>query len=114
MAWTTQRCLAGKEDSVLTRNDGTLSIRVPQLPGDVPWMTEALLEIGKLFPSSSVNKAGEAPCLDWQSAKTFVEGQAGTFTPPIPGFQGGSSPSTVIKILPDGNFECLREGSPFL
>lgn len=97
---------------VLKALDGSISLRVPDLGPEAKWF-QAVLEGGLTtpFPSTSVNRSGNAPAVSWADARSFLENQKSVYTPtwdcPQGGFQGAS---TVIKIRSDGGFDVLRKG----
>lgn len=100
----------------LVAQDGTVALRMPAWTEDKRWMQELLKELNEPFPSSSVNRSGEAAADDWEKALSFCRESAHAIT--VPHWQGPQLaeshlklPSTVIRLHDDGTFAMLREGA---
>ena len=98
----------------LKASDGTCALRLPSLPD--AWMNEALLKSGVAFPTTSINRSGEAPCQTWDEAVAWVKRYAPeVFVPALPVRQLVQAkpglPSTVLRIVDARTYEILREGA---
>jgi tRNA A37 threonylcarbamoyladenosine synthetase subunit TsaC/SUA5/YrdC len=98
----------------LVASDGTVAFRMPHWSAEKLWMRELLLTLDLPFPSSSVNRSGEAAEESWVGALAFAAQAArAIYTPdwagPSPAIR--ALPSTVIRLQSDGSYEVLREGA---
>lgn len=97
----------------LVREDGTLGLRVPSLPADAQWLLVLMRALALPLPTTSVNATGNAPLATWTAARAFCAAHHCVFcpdwTPARDAFAG--APSTVVRILPSGGFEVLRDGA---
>jgi L-threonylcarbamoyladenylate synthase len=96
--------------SSLCHDDGTICLRVPELPAEAAWFKTVLIEMDQPLPSTSVNSAGEPPYSDWHGAARYLSSQNGCHIPNMNPSPSLSIPSTLIKIHLDGTFDLLRAG----
>jgi L-threonylcarbamoyladenylate synthase len=91
--------------------EGTLALRVPLLDPALDWFSECLLALGHPIPTTSVNRVGEPAATTWDAAREAVRSSPNVFFPvdPVPPLTG--QPSTLIRLLPDGQYEILRQGA---
>lgn len=92
--------------------DGTVALRCPQLSD--AWMREALLKLECPFPTSSVNRSGEAASRTWAEACHWALQFPALHVPPLSSDERGKSeskPSTLLRIIDARRWEILREGA---
>jgi tRNA A37 threonylcarbamoyladenosine synthetase subunit TsaC/SUA5/YrdC len=97
---------------------GGLCLRVPILSDEDLWFYSVLRQCETPLPTSSVNFSGENPAQSWAEALRFSELiEQKIHTPDVlqsshvENQTSEKSASTIIKILSDGNFVVLRQGS---
>ncbi|MFW7379531.1 MAG: L-threonylcarbamoyladenylate synthase [Oligoflexus sp.] len=105
----------------LQRDDGSLGLRVPRFHVDDCWMIELLKLIDQPFPTTSVNRKGEAAASHWGAAKAWLQSNGSDVA--IPSWVREKThhepveakPSTLLKILGDIDepkpYQMIREGS---
>lgn len=100
-----------KKDYTQVRSDGTVAFRAPKFSKACDWMHTVLTELKAPFPSTSVNKSGESPCVSWEDALSFAAQSNAVYTPPWQHTgRFSEAPSTVIKLEESGDFIPIREG----
>lgn len=90
--------------------DHTVALRVPVLGDDVSWFRDVLEVLADPVPTSSVNRSGQPAAVTWKDALDITRDSA-IFRPEgiEPLFIG--APSTVIRILENGDWKLLRQGN---
>lgn len=96
----------------LVAPDGTIGLRVPELPAGAEWFQEVLANMERPLPTTSVNRAGEPPATAFEDAGKLLETAKASFVPAwSPPKPVRTAPSTVIRILPSGSYTVLRQGA---
>ena len=90
--------------------DGSVALRVPAMSNEHAWMYNLLRMIDVPLPTTSVNRHGDAPCVDWEGAARFAVG-AGVFVPPHTGEIPLGVASTIIRITAPSAFIEIRAGA---
>ncbi len=95
----------------LRGEDGTIALRCPLFNQESSWMNEVLSTLDTPLPTTSINQAGKLPCLTWEEAARFGKHE-GFYVPLFePPTAVAGSPSTLIRLNPEGSFALLRPGA---
>lgn len=94
----------------IIHDDGTVCIRVPDLPKEANWLFQVLRKLDVPMPSTSVNCPGEPPKRAWVDAAEFLASREGCFTPKVVAPPSSNKSSTLVKIDESGGYQVLREG----
>lgn len=95
----------------IKNKDETIGLRFPKLSSDAQWVCETIKSIGWPLPTTSVNFSGQTPSTDWPSACEVAK-QMGAAIPSLSKLPlSQNQPSSVIRLMSDGKFLMLREGS---
>lgn len=93
---------------------GTVGIRVPDFRHGSEWMRIVLTNLSHPLPSTSVNPAGSAPLVTWESAVRFLKESPfkdNVFIPAAAPSHNGNLPSTLIELDPQGAVKVIRPGA---
>ncbi len=98
--------------ALLVAADGTIGLRVPELPADVAWFADVLREWPEPLPTTSVNISSQPAATDWTAAAAFVSAADDGFVPELSIVPPSRTmPSTLIRLHEDGGFDVLRQGA---
>ncbi len=96
--------------------DGTCALRSPLFSASCSWMQDLLERIEGGFPTTSVNRSGEAACGSWDEAVAWVQRyDPNIYVPPGAPLASRTDktimPSTLLRIVDASSYEILREGA---
>jgi L-threonylcarbamoyladenylate synthase len=96
----------------LVAEDGTIGLRVPELPAEAAWFRQVLVALDRPLPTTSVNRAGEPPAIQFADAGRLLSRAKASFIPEwSPAQLPAAAPSTVMRIMPSGAYSLLRQGA---
>ncbi len=96
----------------MVASDGTIGLRVPELPEDAAWFRQVLEALDRPLPTTSVNRAGEAPAREFLLAGKLLADAPFSFVPNWrPSSELPATPSTVIRLHARGTYSVLRAGA---
>ncbi len=96
----------------LVAADGTIGLRVPELPTEAVWFRQVLVALDRPLPTTSVNRAGEPPATEFAEAGRLLANAKASFIPAwTPETSSRGLPSTVIRIESSGAYTLLRQGA---
>ncbi len=96
----------------LVAPDGTIGLRVPELPSEAAWFQSVLVALDRPLPTTSVNRAGEPPATEFSDAGRLLALAKASHVPAwSPAQAAQRAPSTVIRIQTDGTYAVLRQGA---
>jgi len=106
--------------SSLCRADGSIALRVPLYESSQSWMIELMRRLGQVFPTTSVNRSGEAAAATWQAALDWMGIYGAACAVPawvqdeLALQEKDHLPSTLIRIVDSIDkadcYQVLREG----
>ncbi len=96
----------------LTAADGTIGLRVPELPAEAAWFRQVLVALDRPLPTTSVNRAGEPPATEFADAGRLLANAKASYIPAwTPEPSARALPSTVIRVQSSGGYTVLRQGA---
>ena len=97
----------------LVRNDGSISLRFPDLAPNHTWLYEVISELNAPLPTTSINESGEPAVSEWKDADLFAESCDKVINLVEQYEIQSKDPSTIVRIK-SGKFEILRQGKQLI
>lgn len=108
--WPSPLTVVWKSKTTNLETDGTLALRVPDLPTTSLWFKDCLAELGPLI-STSVNVSGQPPLSCREIRETLINDPRFYLPPTLDDNEQTGKASTVIALTSDGKFKILRSGA---
>ena len=98
-----------KAPNSMVRDDGTISLRFPNLSESHSWLYEVISTLAVPLPTTSINQSGEPAACSWIEADSFAKSESQVINLVEEYEVKTKAPSTIVRIN-NGKFIILRQG----